>query len=442
MDGHGANGEFRFAVGTVVTGAEAASNSQPADWPAAGLRWLLLAGFALMLGGLVGERITSRVRRKHAGLPQVRSWTHLVASLGLLAAVAAAAKLVLWAQSASVLWESTAGRVVLADAAGLELALALLVLRRPSWALIPLALVAFGEGVGSHSEIEFPVVGGLLTAIHLAAAGVWTGAAPARRTSGGAMAGYSIGGPACAVAVCADRHGAFVTIVLTGLAMALLLVPLPALTGTSYGRALLVKLAAVVGIAGLALVGRWALRARRLDRVTQTARFEAMTLIIVLGATSVLVSTPTPGTSTAPPPPPPTGVAVPAGGLAGQVGVNVVASDGQVVVRLATPSGGNEYDIREPPDYALSAQLQSATGAQEPVDSRSCGEGCFVASLDWVDGDNVLNLRADASGWRGGNFAAIVPWPAEPADDLLDRTLRVMDEVDQVTILRSSDQRR
>ena len=65
-------------------------------------------------------------------------------------------------------------------------------------------------------------------------------------------------------------------------------------------------------------------------------------LVVVLAATSVLVSTPTPGTFTAPPPPPPNGVAVPGGGLAGQVGVKVVASEGQVVVRLATPKPGNE----------------------------------------------------------------------------------------------------
>ena len=70
--------------------------------------------------------------------------------------------------------------------------------------------------------------------------------------------------------------------------------------------------------------------------------------------------------------------------------MNLVASEGQVVVRLTTPSDGNEYDVSEAPDYTLSAQLQSATGTQEPVEFRACGEGCFVAALDWADGDNVM----------------------------------------------------
>lgn len=434
VDGHGARGEYRFAVGTVITGDQTASTSQPTDWPAAGLRWLLLAGFAVAFGGLVGERITSRAGRRHAGLPSVCSWAQLGALLGLFAATAAAARLALRAESISVLWESAAGRVVLAHALGFGVALLLLALRRPSYALLPLLVVALAEGVGSHSEIELPVGGGLLTAVHLVAAGIWVGA-----LLHVARAAVKWRASRAAVQWALLRYAqiatiSFVVIVVTGLTMALLLVPLPALTGTGYGRSLLVKLAAVVAVVGMALAARRALRSERLGRATRTARFEAVTLVVVLGVTSVLVSTPTPGAFSAPPPPPPTGVAVPAGGLAGQVGVNLVASEGQVVVRLTTPSDGNEYDVSEAPDYTLSAQLQSATGTQEPVEFRACGEGCFVAALDWADGDNVLNLRATASGWRGGNVAALVPWPAEPAEDLLERTLRVLDDFDQVTI--------
>ncbi|MGH3517994.1 MAG: copper resistance CopC family protein, partial [Haloechinothrix sp.] len=46
-DGHGIDGEFRFAVGTAVTAAGTASTAQATSWSAAVLQWLLLAGFAL-----------------------------------------------------------------------------------------------------------------------------------------------------------------------------------------------------------------------------------------------------------------------------------------------------------------------------------------------------------------------------------------------------------
>lgn len=437
VDGHGAEGEFRFAVGTVITGAEAggASNSQPTDWPSAGIRWLLLAGFAVAFGGIIGQRLIARVRRNDDSLPKVRSWAPAGASLGLVATAAAAAALILDV-GASALWDSTPGRVILADAVGFGVALVLLVARRPVWALLPLVAVALSEGFGSHSEVELPGVGALLTATHLAAAGLWTGAL---LQIGRAAVRWRSTRPAVRRLLLVYARMAawlFVLVALTGLTMALLLVPIPALTGTGYGRSLLVKLALVALVAVLALVGRWTLRTGRIRRVTSTARVEAATLVVVLAATATLVSTPTPGSFAAPPPPPPQGVAVPAGGLAGWIGVNVVASEGQVVVRLATPKPGNEFKPNESPspEYTLSGHFQSASGARRPVQFRSCGASCFVASLDWADGDNVLSLRADASGWPSGEFAALIPWPARPAKDLVKRTARVMGNLERVTL--------
>ena len=46
----------------------------------------------------------------------------------------------------------------------------------------------------------------------------------------------------------------------------------------------------------------------------------------------------------------------------------------------------------------------------------------------------MLILRADASGWRGGKFAALIPWPAKPADDLVKRTTRVMYSLETITV--------
>ena len=434
VDGHGTDGEFRFAVGTVITGASPASSAQATDWTAAGSRWLLLAGFAVAFGGIIGERMTSKIRRSHAGLPRLRSWAHIGAMLGVIAAAAAAALLVLDVGTLSVLWESPPGRVALADAVGFAVALVLLSLRRGQWAVLPLAAVALSEGIGSHSAVELPGVGAMLTGVHLAAAGLWTGAL---LHTGRAAARWRSARPAVREVLLAYARLAvwlFVVVVLTGLTMALLLVPISDLTSTSYGRSLLVKLALVGVVTTLALAGRGALRARRLGRVTNGARIEVAVLVMVLAATALLVSTPTPGALAAAPPPPPRGIAVPTGGLAGQVGVNVVASEGQVVVRLATPTLGNAFEPEDSPEYALSGDIQSDSGSRTPVAFHRCGDSCFVANVDWTDGDNVLSLRAGASGWRGGEFAALIPWPAQPAGDLLARTVRITRGQDQVII--------
>lgn len=435
VDGHGVDGEFRFAVGTAVTGARVASSAQLTDWVAAGFRWLLLGGFALAFGGLIGERITATARRENTSLPGPRSWSRYGAAIGLLAALAAGAVLVTDVGALSALWTSRPGNVVVADAAGFGLALVLFALRRPVWALLPLAAVPIAEGFGSHSNVELPIAGAVLTGVHLAAAALWTGALV---HVGRAAVRWRSWRPAVRwVLLTYTRMAAwvFVIVVATGIMMALLLVPLPALTTSAYGRSLLVKLALVTAATGLALAGRWALRRQRLGRATNTVRVEATTLVAVLAATSVLVSTPTPRSAdTAPPPPSPRGIAVPAGGLAGQIGVNVVAGEGQVVVRLSTPRPGNVYAPGEAPDYELFGHLQPAAGPRTPVRFRSCGGGCFVAPLTWRDGDNVLSLRAGASGWRGGKFAALIPWPGQPASDLVERTVRVMRGIKEFTV--------
>lgn len=439
VDGHGVDGEFRFAIGTAVVGAGGASSADVPDWAGAVVRWLLLAGFALAFGGLVGERITASARRENPRLPRLRSWSPHGAGLGLLAAAAAAVVLVADAGSATALWQSIPGRVVLADAAGFLLALVLMTTRAPRWALLPLLAVPLAEGVASHSNVEVPIAGAALTGVHLAAAATWAGAL--LHTARTVLRWRSTPPAVRWVLLAYARMAAwvFVVVVATGLIMALLLVPLPAVTTTAYGQSLLVKLALVAVATALALAGRWALRRRRLCRVTGTVRFEAATLVAVLAATAVLVSTPTPaGPDAAPPPPTARGVAVPAGGLAGQVGVNVVAGHGQIVVRLSSPRRGDYYGPYDRPDYHLSGRLQPASGRSAPVEFRSCGSGCFVAPVTWRDGGNVLTLRADATGWRGGRFAALIPWPSQRADELVKRTVRVMRELEEFTLYEAT----
>ncbi|MGH3432689.1 MAG: copper resistance CopC family protein, partial [Thermocrispum sp.] len=336
VDGHGVDGEFRFAVGTAVTGAGTTSTGQATNWLAATFQWLLLAGFALAFGGLIAERFTASARAENPELPNLHPWSAYGAVLGLAAAAASGAMLVADAGIAAS-WRSTPGQVLLTDAAGFLIALVLIAMRRRLWALVPLAVVALAEGVRSHSNVELPATGALLTAVHLAAAALWAGAllhvartVVAWRTRSAAIRWVLVSYARVAAWV-------FVVVVLSGLTMALLLVPLPALTTTAYGKTLLIKLVLVLIATGLAVAGRRALR-RRPEVTGRSVRVESVTLVAVLAASAVLVSTPTPGaTSAAPPPPPTRGVAVPGGGLAGQVGVNLVASDGQLVVRLSTP---------------------------------------------------------------------------------------------------------
>jgi copper transport protein len=435
VDGHGVDGEFRFAVGSVVSGAETASNAQRTDWPAAVVRWLLLAGFALAAGGLVGERMTATTRMENLALPRPRAWSDGAAGLGLLAAVAGGALLVADLGSPSQLWQSGPGRVVLADTAGFAAALVVMRTKHRLWSTLPLGVIAVAEGTASHANVETPVIGAVLTGIHMAAAALWVGALlhVARTVVRWRAWRHAVRWLVLSYARMAAW--VFAAVVATGTIMAVLLVPLPALTGTSYGTMLLVKLGLVAVATALALLGRWALRHLRLGRLSRTVRAESFTLVVVLAATAALVSTPTPGgTGQELPPPPPRGVAVPAGGLAGQVGVNVVASESQVVVRLFTPRVGDEYEPRESTDFEISAHLEPPEGTPEEVRFRSCGGGCFVAPVTWRDGDNVLSLRVDAAGWRGGTYATLIPWPAQRADDLVERTVRVMQQLDEFTM--------
>ena len=435
VDGHGIEGEFRFAVGTVVTGAGATSGGQPTDWVAAAVRWVLLAGFALALGGLVGERIAASARAENPALPVLRPWSGYGALAGLAAAAVSGAVLVADIGAVTALWESGPGRVAVADAAGFTLALLLFAAGRRMWAVLPLTVVAATESTASHANIETPTAGAALTAVHMIAAALWAGALlhVAR-----AALRWRASRPAVRWVLLAYARMAawvFAVLALTGIVMALLLVPLDALTTTRYGMLLLAKLALVIVAAGLAVAGRWALRRVRLRMLGRTVSAESATVVVVLAATAVLVSTPTPAAGgLAPPPPPARGVAVPAGGLAGQIGVNLVASKAQVVVRLYTPEPGNAYGPRPAPEFALSGHLEPPTGSPEPVRFRSCGGGCFVAPLRWGLGDNVLSLRAEASGWRDGTYAALIPWPADPAGHLVKRTVRTMRGLNEITI--------
>jgi copper transport protein len=231
----------------------------------------------------------------------------------------------------------------------------------------------------------------------------------------------------------------FATVVVTGTVAALLLVPLPALTATGYGRLLLLaKLALVAAAAGLALAARRRLRrGPTADRpVTGLTRLEAGALVGVLAVTAALVSSPPPGGQQTQPaaPPPPAGVVLPLGTLAGQIGVGVAASERQLVVRLSAPSRGDYYATPGKQTFTLAGRLTAAGHRPTDLHWRGCGQGCFYTPASWRRGDNLLTLHASAPGWRGGTTSLVIPWPVQAASDQIGRVVAALRATDRFTL--------
>ncbi|SEP53331.1 copper resistance CopC/CopD family protein [Amycolatopsis saalfeldensis] len=434
-DGDQVEEEFRFAVGTAVTGA-GTTGAQSIAWGEAALRWLLFAGLALALGGVIGERFTTSARRENPRLPAPRSWVPPAALVGLAGVVALAVLLIVGTGTPTTLWQGRAGQLLAVEALGLAVAFGLSIVHsgrwRP-WAVIPLLAVVDAEGWRSHANIAAPGWGGLLTGTHLAAVAIWVGALThvAR-----AVLAWRRERPAVRWVLAGYLRLAgwvFALVVTTGIVSALLLVPLSALLTTTYGQVLLIKLALVIVAAGLALTARLAVRRDRADRVRLLARLESTALVGVLALSAVLVSTP-PATSQQPGPPPPRGQVVPLGTLAGQVGVTAQASDGQLVVRLTTPRRGDYYAPEAAQSFTLSGQLTSPHHESTPLEFSGCGNGCFMSTVDWSPGDNVLSLHAQASTWRGGNVSLLVPWPVTSGAAELARAVQALRTVDHLTV--------
>lgn len=428
--------QFRFAVGTAIFASGTAAGGQPIAWIEAALRWLLFAGFAVALGGVVGERLTASARAESPSLRTVAAPVASGAAVALLGVVALGAVLSTEVGTVAALWEERIGLLLSAEAAGLTLAVGVASLggRFRVWAAAPLLVVAAAEGVRSHANASVAGWGALLTGMHVAAVAVWVGAlvhvvraAVAWRGETAAVRWVLTGYARLALWV-------FLLVVGTGTVSALLLVPLPAVASTTYGRVLLIKLALVAVAAGLAFAARRRLlHPERLGGVRALARVEGGVLIAVLAVSAVLVSTP-PAWSQPVVPPPPRGQVLPLGTLAGQVGVNAAISDRQLVVRLSTPRRGDYYEEGTAQEYRLSGVVQASGSGSAPLEFRRCGEGCFVASASWRGGDNVLTLRAEADGWRGGTVSLLVPWPASSGERELKRAVAAMREVEHVTM--------
>jgi copper transport protein len=436
-DGDLVEGEFRFAIGAAPPTASGSAGGPGINWGPAGLRWVLFSGLAFALGGVVARRSTALPLAKNPALRAVRSWTALGALVGLAASVGLAVPLI--GDVGTDFWREQPGQLLLVETIGFAAAAVLAWRRQNIGAAVALTVVIVAEGLRSHADVASPGWGAVLTAVHLAAAAIWVGALVHVVRTAVAWRGHR-----AAVRWIVTRYARtalwlVLLVAATGTLSGLLLVPVDQVLTTEYGRILMVKLALVMLAVILAGTARLTLGSGddRLRRVRRLARAEAVVLVMATAAAAVLVSAPLPNADAeASPPSPAEGPELPLGTLAGQIGVNVAASQGQLVVRLTTPRGGNYYepDPHGQQDFELSGALSNPGTSAEDLAFRPCGRGCFVADAALQDGENLVTLRAGASGWRGGDVAMLLPWPVTPAADLLAATVARMQQVEDMTV--------
>lgn len=476
-DGDLITGVLTFTVGAGPTPGAVAGGGSTLDGPVVIVgRWVLFAALALALGGAVGDLLARRVAgdvlaRGAAGDAQAggtvldRSPPLLVVGgvAGVVAVAGLAANQV--GLDASRLLTSPPGRILAVELAGFTLTTVLAVITRtragatgirrnrsgwvPLLAVTPLAAVVAAEGVRAHPHASSPVLGTVLTVVHLLAAAVWIGSLVQVLRVARAWRGHR--GPTRLLVYGYARLALILVLVVvaTGTAEAVLVLPsLTALLTSTYGRILLGKLAAVGVALALAVLARRRLW-RSVDRPTLTplgrvTRSEPLAVATVLALTAVLVSAAPPAavTATLPAPPPPVGLVVPAGTLAGQVTVLAAASQARLVLRLGVPGadamGADTTDTRSSrspvPDYQVAADLTAAGRSPQTVTLQGCGPGCFTAPADWQPGTNHLHLDISAGPWHAGGTDLDVPWPPSSGTDQLAAVVAAMRSAGPVTV--------
>jgi len=280
-DTHPSRGAFRFTVGSptsnpyspLLSGGEIGT-ATPLGFALQSLaRWMHFFGVALTFGVIIYQRLARpepRLRR--------------VVNGGLILLIAAE-PMALVAQLASLSFDGPTAIAVMASGfgrlLGLRLAVAVLLwvvlALDVFWPVLALGVVmALIDGATAHAIPGLPGAGLLLSAVHVAAMGLWVGAllgyVYARRKSPSPLAGEGRGG----------RYApyAFAASIASGLLLALAHVGFPPGLTTGYGLALIVKIAVVAIAAAMALLGRH--------------RAELGVVAVILTAAAVLVSLPPP----------------------------------------------------------------------------------------------------------------------------------------------------
>lgn len=430
-DGDVMMGSYRFAVGprTVALASGQTTAAKDATLTTI-LRWLLFAGLAVMLGEPAGRRLTARVPGAPARRP--RSWALPVALIGTAAALALAA-LQLGDGPLSSLTGTRPGVLALIGFAGFALAAVAVPVRRRAWVSLPLAAVLVAEALRAHPQAEQSVAGPLLTFVHLTAAALWAGTLLHVLRTLAAWRGEHVLVRALLLAYARLAAWLFAAVVVSGLISALVLVPLDDLATTTYGQVLLVKIALVAIVAGLALAAR-----RRLSRAgtgspQRPARVENGVLAVVLAfsATLTVLSVPADADRSLPFAPPLDGPVVPAGTRAGEIGISARAASGRLVIDLTAPQIGGA----EKQSYGLKATLADPLGNRRALGLRGCGTGCFYTPVTWRKGTSRLTLTASAGEeWAGGRAGLAITWPPRSDPGLLRETVAAMQKTPRFTL--------
>lgn len=426
-DGEVMAGSFRFAVG--LSGAKLAGGSESsaqAPWAGGVLRGLLFAALAIVLGEHAGRRFI----REAPGEPsRPRPWTPMISFLGLGASLGSA--LILAGEGSLVnglirpafgaLVSTTPGILALVEVSGFALAVVLTLLRKGRWAWLPMTAVVIAEALRAHPGIETGGLGTTLTALHLTSAVLWVGTLVYALRTAVALRRQPSAARTALAAYARLAVWLIAIVVLTGFGTALLLVPVDEVLTTDYGRALVAKIIVVAAAGVFALIARRRLRRGAAPRrIRRPALVEVGALFAVLGMSAALTVLPMPGSADASLsfPPPVTGPFAPAAALAGQVGVNVRASEGQLIANVAAPDVGRTEPFTEE-DFALAGVLIDPSGARTELAFRGCGTGCFFTPVEWQDGSNRLILSPQAEGWTSADAGMSVEWPVVAADELL-----------------------
>jgi copper transport protein len=433
-DGHQESGLLAFRVGPQQLGAGVPRSVLEAESerPSAAnvfARWLFLGGI-LVAGGIALFRLlVSRAGARQAAAALM---------LALTAVVLGGSWLLYTTPGGASRFSDIAGAAVLVAAAG-ALATALSRIYPRLWVLATgasLALLAAptfsGHAFRSASDRPLSVAADLL---HVAAAAfwiggllqlaviLWTGEDPgaARRFSRLAL-------PAVAL------------IALSGLGRALVeLTSVSQLWSTGYGRAILVKstlLGALIVLAWLSR--RWLGSATCLLRNVST---ELALLALLIGAVAVLTDlrpgrdvvsklTPAASAEAAPVPPPPRG-SVTFARQSRELAVALAVRPGRPLRLVATIIGQSGRGVD-----GLNVQLLAANpGHSASALARSCGHGCYTASLGVSQPTEFEVDIAGAGRPRSVAFQVARAWPPPPGTAFLRRATRAFRGLSSVVYL-------
>lgn len=439
LDGDLIEGSFPFGIATPVeAGSSAGGLSQ--DDPdqvrpgTAALRALLFLGLSLALGGLAGVLLVRRSTGRESPVPPLAAAGAVVALAGAVLLLGQIVSFDL-VRLVGAVRTSAAAQLLVAEV--VLLAVAAATARRPARGAVAgaaLGGVVLLEGVRAHPSEALGSLGTTLTVVHLAAAAVWVGALVHLIRVAVAWRGTSLATWVAVGAYARLAIGLFALVAMTGTLSALLLLPRRQdWTDTTYGQVLLVKLVLLGGVIVAAAIARSRHRGAVddgtdvLDRqqrpwvLSSAAKVEAGLLAALVVVTAGLTSaTPPRLVSQTALLPAPTGAVVRVAERAEQVSVALVASEGRLEARADAP--GRE----EPNEYDLELAHRGPDGSGQRLELSQCGNGCWTADVDWADGLNTVTGQVEAAGWTGGEVTLTVPWPPQPAADVLRAVQSVM----------------